>query len=252
MNAQVVLVLERQRGCIGNAADAQLNAVTVIYQGSYVITDGHFQLVGGADGQVGQRSFGLHDHVNIPDMHLGVAVDPGQIGVYLKDHPICCFEEGLLMNQTQGDHKVAVAIHGGGGGDKDIAAVDLNPSAGPIVEVTGIIAEKPLLPALAGGTHQERDVHIKGILIDGVGEKTMGREAHGRKHPEVLSAAAEMVDGIEESRGLVGTLGGADDIAVLQGVQGFFYGDSFRLIFCFVEIHGVYASVCICFKDETR
>lgn len=224
MNAQVVLVLERQRGCIGNAADAQLNAVTVIYQRSHVITDGHFQLIGGADGQIGQWSFGLHDHVHIPNMNLGVAIDPGQIGVHLENHPIRSLQKRLFVDQTQGNHKIAVAIHGSGGGDKDIAAVDLNPSTGPIVEVAGIIAEKTLLPALAGGTHQERDVHIKGILIDGVGEKPMGREAHGRKHPEVLSAAPEMVNGIEESRGLVGTLGGADDVAVLQGVQGFFYG----------------------------
>ena len=178
-------------------------------------------------------------------MHLCISIDPRQVGIYLKNDPIRRFQKRLLMDQAQRNHKVAVAIHGGSCRNKYIAAIGLDPPACAIVKVTGIVAEEPLLPALPCSPHQKCDIHVKGILINGIGQKAMRLKAHRCKHPEMFSAPSQMIHCIKNSRRLICALGRADDIPIPQGIQCFLYSYPFCPIFRLIAIHFIFLHIFV-------
>ena len=88
MNAEIVLVRQRQQGRLGGGAQTDLHGGAVVDQPGNVTGNqvGGFRLRRHAEGQ--DFLFVLHDDIHIVDMDKAPAQDPGHAGVNLGDNQI--------------------------------------------------------------------------------------------------------------------------------------------------------------------
>lgn len=96
-----------------------------------------------------------------------VAVDEGEVGVYLEDGDVRGLYHLPLVGAGGGEGDVAVLIRHGGGGDEYVGLVAIEPLGSGEVQVVGDIGHVALLVGLAHGRGVEPAVNAEGIHVLG-------------------------------------------------------------------------------------
>ena len=127
VNTQILLICQEGAHGVGNAADTQLNGVTVVDQRSNCFAD---FLLGFGGFHVGDDILGtvhLHQHVHVPDVDGGGSVHMLEVRVYLQNDPLVLLHGGqhtkAIGSMVHGNMEISVFIHGSDCGNGNIGGM---------------------------------------------------------------------------------------------------------------------------------
>ena len=231
MDAQIVLAHQLLTDGVRDTADPQLDAVSVLNEACHITPDLLLGRVGHALGQDGQRRIDLHQIIHVPDMDLGVSEHPGQPRIDLQDHNVRRLQSLHLMDQAHGHGEKPVVVHGRDHAHKDPGLVVLQPAAGVVVQVSGIVAQAAQGRSFPGRAHHKVAVDVHQPVILRVHHKGMLPHGQAVQHGQTADPAMKLVQVVQEGIGLPGALRIGKDITVPEQVQNVVDGDELAAVF---------------------
>ena len=244
VDAQVMTVHQLKADGVGDAAEAQLDAVAVVDHLSSILSDGLLSLADGRILQLVQGQVGLDDHVSHSNGQSAVAGQVRNGGVDLEDDLISRVEGLHLPLQVAGDAAVAVLVHGGHTDNDHVGALGAVQLLAIVVQVHGEVSGH------AGGMDlPEVAVIEEGLMMElvlqlGVGVDLILRAPTMHAGPQLdgvlgVDAVSNAVQVPQEQTGLAAMDGVDDAIAALDQGQGVVHGAQLALIDLLVGHAGI-------------
>ena len=244
VDAQVVAVHQLEADGVGDAAEAQLDAVAVVDHLGGVLGDGLFCLTDGGILQLVQGQVGLDDDIGHGHGQGAVTGQVGDAGVDLEDDLIGGVEGLHLPLQVAGDAAVAVLVHGGHADNDDVGALAAVQLLAVVMQVHGEISrhagrmDLPEVAVVEEGLVMELVLQLRVAvdLILAAPAVHAGPQLDGVLGVDAVSDAVQVP---QEQTGLAAMDGVDDAIAALDQGQGVVHGAQLALINLLVGHAGI-------------
>ena len=235
VDAQVVTVHQVEADGVGDAAEAQLDAVAVVNHLSSVACDSLLSLADGGILQLVQIQIGLDDHVSHSHGQSAVAGQVGDAGVNLEDDLVSGVEGLHLPLQVAGHAAVAVLVHAGHAHDNHVGALAAVQFLAIVVQVDREVGghaggmDLPEVAVIEEGLMMELVLQLRiGVnLILRTPAMHAGPQLNG---VVLVDAVGDAVQVPIEQTGLAAVDGVDDAVAALDEGQGVVHGAQLALI----------------------
>ena len=229
---------------VGDAAEAQLDAVAVMDHLSSILSDGLLSLADGGILQLVQGQVGLDDHVSHSNGQSAVAGQVRNGGVDLEDDLISRVEGLHLPLQVAGDTAISVLVHGGHADNDHVGALGAVQLLAIVVQVHGEVGghaggmDLPEVAVIEEGLVMELVLQLR-IAVDLI--LTAPAVHTGPQFDGVLGvdAVSDAVEVAQEQTGLRAVDGPDDAVAALDEADGIFNGAQLAFIDLLVTHAGV-------------
>ena len=244
VDAQVMTVHQLKADGVGDAAEAQLDAVAVVDHLCGQTSDGLLSLADGGILQLIQGQVGLDDHVGHSHGQSAVAGQVRNGRVDLEDDLVCGVEGLHLPLQVAGDAAVAVLIHGGDTDNDNVGALGTVQLLAIVVQVHGEVGghaggmDLPEVAVIEESLVMELVLQLR-VAVDLI--LTAPAVHAGPQLDGVIGvdAVSDAVEVAQEQTGL-GAVDGPDDaVAALDEADGIFNGAQLAFIDLLVTHAGV-------------
>ena len=244
VDAQVVAVHQLEADGVGDAAEAQLDAVAVVNHLSSILSNGLLSLADGGILQLVQGQVGLDDDIGHSHGQGAVAGQVGDAGVDLEDDLIGGVEGLHLPLQIAGDAAVAVLVHAGHADNDDVGALAAVQLLAVVMQVYREISrhaggmDLPEVAVIEESLVMELVLQLR-VAVDLI--LTAPAVHAGPQLDGVIGvdAVSDAVEVAQEQTGL-GAVDGPDDaVAALDEADGIFNGAQLAFIDLLVTHAGV-------------
>ena len=220
---------------VGDAAEAQLDAVAVVDHLGGVLSDGLLSLTDGGILQLVQGQVGLDDDIGHGHGQGAVAGQMGDAGVDLEDDLIGGVEGLHLPLQVAGDTAVAVLVHAGHADNDDVGALAAVQLLTIVVQVHGEVGghaggmDLPEVAIIEEGLMMELVLQLR-VAVDLI---LAAPAVHAGPQLDRVLGVDAVSDAVEvaQEQTRLGAVDGPDDaVAALDEADGIFNGAQLALI----------------------